>query len=45
MYLYEVCPKSKCTDFSVYDLGTQRSLIYIGELVMTYVHTCSNWIG
>jgi hypothetical protein len=21
---YEVCPKSKCTDFPVYDLGTQH---------------------
>jgi hypothetical protein len=32
---YEVCPKSKCTDFPMYDLGTQHSLMYIGELIIT----------
>jgi hypothetical protein len=32
---YEVCPKSKCTDFPMHDLGTQHLADrYIGDLVM-----------
>jgi len=35
LYTYEVCPKSKCTDFPMYELVTCTSLMYIGALVVT----------
>ena len=34
--MYEVCPKSKCTDFPMYKLVTQH-------LVDVYRHVCSNF--
>jgi hypothetical protein len=46
---FEVCPKTKCTDFPMYDLGTQHLLgVYRragNDLGCMYIHTCSNWIG
>jgi hypothetical protein len=49
-YTYEICPKSKCTDFPLYDLGRQHLGVYwqVGNnlgCVYILIFLCMTWEG